>query len=240
MAAQQNVVSPEFSQFLLMVVALTMAVTPLLSIFGVWYEDRFDEKEERDQNQEFMGISDLEGHVIVAGLGRVGRVVAYMLSQEQINYVAVEANVGLARKARQEGFQVYHGDIAQVDIARAVGVERAKAVVLTMSDKVTIRKAVRMLSAHYKSLEIITRVEDYKHGKSIRKLGATKAVPETIETGLQLGGASLTNLGIAEHEIISMKENIRRNEYLLIEEVELFKGVVPNNSKVEKSEEEKE
>jgi CPA2 family monovalent cation:H+ antiporter-2 len=234
LAAKQGTIGPDLSQILLMVVAISMAVTPLLSMIGAFIEEKVDYEEELDVTQEFKGVSDLNGHVIIAGLGRVGRVVSYMLTKEQINYVAVDSNYMLVKKAREQGFPVYHGDLSKVEILRAVGAERASAVVLTMSDKLSLRKSVKAISSHYKNLQIIARVEDYRHGKGIRKLGATSAVPATIETGLQIGGALLKSLGIAEHEILANKEKMRKNEYSITEEVELFSGIIPKISKKQK------
>ena len=90
LAAAKGVISGPFSEFGLMVVAVTMAITPLLSMLGARLEDKIDSVEELDSNNEFKGITDLNDHVIVAGFGRVGRIVSYMLEKEQINYIAVE------------------------------------------------------------------------------------------------------------------------------------------------------
>ncbi len=230
-ASQQGIIEQETAQLLFMLVAITMAVTPMLSMLGVFIEDKLDIEQEVDANQEFKGVSDLNGHVIIAGFGRVGRVVAFMLSQEQINYVAVDSNYTLVKQARTRGFPVYHGELSKTDTLRAVGAERAAAVILTMDDKIDLRKAVKTVSTHYKNLEVIARVEDYREGKGIRRLGADVAVPATIETGLQLGGALLRSLGIVEHEILSTKEKMRKNDYVLVEEIELFSGILNGKPK---------
>lgn len=225
LAMKSGVINENLAQFLFMVVAISMAVTPLLSILGSRLEEHLDCIETVDSNQEFKGVSDLNGHVIIAGFGRVGRIVAYMLNQEQINYVAVDSNYALVKKGRENGFPIYHGDISRTDILKAVGVERASAVILTLDEKMSLRKAVKSIAMHYRNLEIIVRVEDYKQGKGMRKLGATSTVPSTIETGLQLGGALLKSLGIADHEIFSNKEKVRANEYRLTDEMQLFSGL---------------
>ncbi|MBS0236258.1 MAG: cation:proton antiporter [Proteobacteria bacterium] len=229
LASQQEIIGNYEAQFLLMVIAITMAVTPVLSILGGYLEDRIDSLESMDANMEFKGISDLDGHVIIAGFGRVGRVVAYMLAAERINYVAVESNAALVKKARHQGFPIYHGDLSDLDTLRSVGAQRANAAILTMDDKISLRKAVKNVAVHYKNVRIMARVEDYRHGSGIRKLGATITVPATIEIGLQLGGASLRMLGIPEHEILAMKERVRQNDYSLTHEIELFRGITQAN-----------
>ena len=225
MASSSKMIAADFAQLLLMVVAVTMAITPLFAMIGNKIEDNIDSGKDVDLNLEFKGISDLNGHIIIAGLGRVGRMVAYMLAQEQIDFIAVDSNAGLVKKARSQGFPIYHGDLSQEDTLKAVGILRASSIVLSMSDKAAVRKATRVIVKDYKkqmkNLHIIARVEDYKHGEFLKRCGATMAVPTTIETGLQLGAAVLTDAGVPEHEIISIKDKIRKNDYILTKEIEI-------------------
>jgi CPA2 family monovalent cation:H+ antiporter-2 len=223
LAASKGIIDAKTSEFMLMAVAVSMGITPLLSMIGSKIEDRLDSKEEFDSNQEFKGISDLNEHVIIAGFGRVGRIVAYMLSKEQMNYVAVESNARIVKKARQQGFPVFQGEISDNDTLQALGAKRAKAIILTMSERVTLRKTTKKVTVNYKNVRIISRAGDYKHSKDLRKLGAESAIPERIEVGLQLGGIALENLDSVKHNILSIKEEIRKNNYSKIEENELFK-----------------
>ncbi|MCE2992962.1 MAG: monovalent cation:proton antiporter-2 (CPA2) family protein [Alphaproteobacteria bacterium] len=228
MAAAQKVLEPQTAQLLLVIVAVTMAVTPLLSFLGAKLEDKIDSEEELDKNQEFKGVSDLDSHIIISGFGRVGRVIAYMLSELQFNYIAVDSNLMLVKKARALGFPVYHGDLSDLDVLRSVGAERARCVILTMSDRESIRKSIKTIYTNYRDLDIICRAEDFKHGKNLKKLGADVYVPSTIETGLQLGGSLLSTLGVVEHDILDLKALFRRNDYSFTEEIELFSGITPS------------
>lgn len=225
LALQQKLIASQDAQLMMVVVAITMAITPILSIIGSAIEDKFSTDQQMDSNLEFKGVGDLDKHIIIAGFGRVGRVVAFMLSREKINYIAVDSNISLVKRARNQGFPIYHGDPATAEILRAVGAMRANAIIFTIDDKASLRKAVKTISQNYKSMKIIARVDDYRHGLGIRKLGANITVPATIETGLQLGGASLQCLGISEAEVIRIKEQIRQNHYSIIEEMELFRGI---------------
>ncbi len=224
MAKADKIIASDFAQLLLMVVAVTMAITPLFAMIGNKIEDKIDSKKDTDLNLEFKGISDLNGHIVIAGFGRVGRMVAYMLAQEQIDFIAVDSNANLVKKAREQGFPIYHGDLSHEDTLKAVGITRAKSIVLSMSDKTAVRKTIRLIMKEYKqyikNLHIIARVEDYKHAAFIKKCGATMTVPTTIETGLQLGAAVLVDAGIPEHEIISIKDKFRKNDYILTKEIE--------------------
>ena len=227
-AAKQKIFTEELSQLLLVIVSVSMAVTPMFAILGAYIEDKVDSGEQLDKNQEFSGVSDLNSHIVISGFGRVGRVIAQMLYEENYNFIAVDSDLTLVKKARAKGFPVYHGDLGDEDVLKAVGAARAKALILTMNDKISLRKALKNIHMHYPNLEVIVRAEDFKHGRNLRKLGASATVPATIEVGLQMGGALLKNLGISDHEIMDIKERFRRNDYSFTEEVELFSGMTPS------------
>lgn len=228
LADKQDVLSDELSQLLLVVVSISMAVTPLLSVLGSHIEDWLDIGVEKDKNQEFRGVADLDSHIIISGFGRVGRVIAHMLYEQDFNYVCLDSDLMIVKKARAQGFPVYHGDLGSMEVLKAVGAERAKAIVLTMNDKISLRKAVKTIHNTYPNLEVIVRAEDFKHGKGLKKLGATIAIPSTIEIGLQIGSTLLTSLGVVEHDVMDLKERFRRNNYSFTEEIELFSGMAPS------------
>lgn len=232
LAAEQKIFSDKVSQLLLVVVSFTMAITPLIALIGRYIEDKMDANQDSAKPQEFKGVSDLSEHVIISGFGRVGRVVAKMLEVNKINYVAVDSDLQIVKKARAQGYPVYHGDLSNPDVLKAVGADRSSCAILAVTDKISLRKAVKTIYSHYKHLEIITLAEDFKHGYGLKKLGASIALPVTIETGLQLGGNLLKNLGIPEHDIFELKEQFRQNNYSFTEEIELFRGVVPNKQTV--------
>ena len=222
-AAKKGILDARIAEFMLMAVALSMGITPLLSIIGSKIEDKVDSNMEVDNNQEFKGISDLNNHVIVAGFGKVGKVVAYMLNKEQIGYIIIESNSRIVTKAKKQGFSVFQGEVSDSNILQALGIKRAKAIILTMSDKITLKKTTKKVKINYENIKIISRAEDYKVSKEMIILGANSAVPEKIEVGLQLGGAALENLDSIKHNILSIKEEIRKNNYSKIDENELFK-----------------
>lgn len=221
-AASQEIINRDLGQLLFVTVAMTMAITPILSIIGAKLENMLDSNVEEHQVNEIKNIADLRQHVILAGFGRVGRVVAYMLEQEQINYIVIDSNAALAKEARKDGFAVYHGDLSDPELLESLGMKNTLAVILSMSDKISIKKAVKAINA-CGNIPIITRAEDLRHSKSLKKLGAEMTVPTTIETGLQLGGITLKMLGTVEHAILSIKEKIRKNNYTLMEEMDIFR-----------------
>ena len=224
MLDKQQQLSDHFGQILLTAVTITMAITPLLSSMGTWAESYFDIKAETGEGEEFSGVRDLTAHVVIVGFGNIGRVVAYMLSHEGIRYVSVDASIVVAKRARKEGLSVYHGDIGKKDVMRAVALRRARAIIITVDDKSYIRKAITEISNAYPHLDIITKIDDYKSGQQLRKLGATVAIPTKVEVGLDLSEALMRNIGLQEGKILELKQSLRENNYYMVEELGLLKG----------------
>lgn len=221
-AVKEDIISLKSSELLLMTVAFTMALTPLLAVLGIKIEDSGAFHEEKTPNKEFKGISDLNNHVIISGFGRVGRIVAYMLSQKQIDYVAVDSNAVLVKKARYQGFRVFHGDLSSLETLQSVGASRANTLILTMDDRSAVSKTTKIASEEFSNLQIIARVEDYKQAKGMMRLGANTAIPEKIEVGLQLGSAILLHMYCSGHDIAALKNKIRSNNYMAVWETKLF------------------
>ena len=222
LAAAQGVINQSLSEFGLIVVAISMAITPLLSMVGARIEDCMNSIEELDLYQEFKGINDLNNHVIVAGFGRVGRIVSYILKKEQINYIVVESNLALVKRIKQLGHPIFHGEVSNNATLHALGIKRAKAVILTMSEKITLIKTTKKIVKNFKHIIVVSRAGDYKQSKEIRRIGAHSAIPERIEVGLQLGCIALKHLNIIKDNILDVKKSIRKNNYSIIDENDLF------------------
>ncbi len=221
MAAKRGILDNDFVQLMLMTVAVTMALTPILSIFGSKIEDKIDYMKgaNYEPQNDMRSISSLTDHVIIAGFGRVGRIVVKMLEQQDINYLVIDADAMVVKKARKEGFSAYHGSISDAEVLEALGANRAALIILNMSDKLAVSRAIRSINEHFPSLLIISRVEDLRHSKVVKKVGATATVPIVVEAGLQLGSVALQSLGIPDHAIASVKERTRKDNYALLEEV---------------------
>lgn len=199
---------------LLLVVTITMAFTPLIAALGLWIEKRLDKKDKMKQEDIYKDISDLSNHVIVLGFGRVGQMVARLLAAEKVNYIAMDIDPEHVAAERYKGNPVYLGDGSNLDTLKSIGAERASSVIITMSNEVTLKKVSRIISANYSSLPIIVRAKDLSTAESLYKAGAKAIVPETYETGLQLGGAVLKSVGVSEFEVSRIKNLFRAGNYI--------------------------
>lgn len=213
-----QIITKETSQILLMVVTLTMAITPALAMLGRYINKKLDNQngeptKDKNNSTQFQDIDDLNQHVVIAGFGRSGTMVSYLLSAQNVNYIVIEDDSRKVKKGRKLGFPVYHGDLSKEETIEAVRMDRAKAIIIAIPNAVYTKKAIRAIHKKYPDLPIIVRAEDLSHGRSLEKLGATTIVPEKYESGLQMAGALLTTIGTSEYEISLLKNEFRNRNY---------------------------
>jgi CPA2 family monovalent cation:H+ antiporter-2 len=223
LAAERGLLQADLAERLMLVVTMTMALTPLLSIIGQMIAQRLDKKARTDPRAVDKDIADMHNHVIIGGFGRVGKMVARLLEAEHVRYIAVDIDADKVETAREEGFPIYRGDSSHMEMLNRLGIHRATAVILTLDNEVTLRKAIRHIHQRYPSLPVILRVEDLSHLESFQESsegGVLIAVPETYETGLQLGGAVLKTVGISEFEISRIKNQFRAGNYVLAQRID--------------------
>jgi CPA2 family monovalent cation:H+ antiporter-2 len=143
------------------------------------------------------------GRTLVVGFGRVGQTVAELLREHDRPYLAVDADIDTVTAARRQGFVIRFADVARTGVIDRLDLSAAQAVVMTMDDPVQQLALTRKLRARYPALPIITRARDADHAANLYLAGATDAVPETLESSLQLAEALLIDLGVAMGPVIA-------------------------------------
>ena len=183
------------------VTAIGLTITPLLARVGQTAARRI---ERRLGNEDAESPIDPEGPgTVVIGFGRVGRLVADMLTVHEQKFLAVEADVDAAVAARRDGYPVIFGDVARPELVDRLNLGRARALILTMDDPVLTIRLTKRVRGWVPDLPIIARARDTAHAAELYKAGATDAVPETVESSLQLSEAVLVDLGIAMGPVIA-------------------------------------
>ncbi|MBN8827782.1 MAG: cation:proton antiporter [Sphingobacteriia bacterium] len=220
LAQDKGIINSEMSQTLMMVVTTTMALTPLLSVIGNWIYSKVDKKAQMNLREIQMETDDLENHVIIVGFGRVGKMVARLLEAESVHYLATDIDEQVVSEGRKDGFPVYQGDSGQLQMLETLGIARAQSVIITIKNDVTLNKSLRIIREKYPQVPIIVRSEDLKLEEKLIKTGASTVVPETYETGLQLGGAVLKSIGFSEFEVSRIKNKFRAGNYEYAKEAE--------------------
>lgn len=211
-ASAAAVIQPGTAQFWQIVTAIGLTVTPLLAKVGRRVARRVDPTPGL--------VPDVDGapRVIIVGAGRVGRLVAQMLDTHGKPYIAVDADGDIIDRSRRRGFHAVFGDASRGDTLRRLGVANALAVVLTMDEHVLAQRIVAKLRREYPDLLIVARARDVGHAAQLYRAGASHAVPETLESSLQLSEAVLVDIGVAMGPVIASIHEKRDEFRLRIEE----------------------
>ena len=151
-------------------------------------------------------------HAIVVGYGRVGKVVCSLLGQHGIEYIAADVNASAVARDRREGHLVYYGDAADPAFLEACGVREATGIIITVHSQDAIDQVVSHVRVIRPDILIVSRARDADHARHLYAIGATDAVPETIEASLQLSEAALAGLGIAMGRAIASIHD-KRDEF---------------------------
>ncbi len=199
-ALTARLISPETAAFWTVVTAVGLTITPLLARVGHDFARRIEWQQNKDAP---LDVAEGEPRTILIGFGRVGRLVADMLEAHGLAYVAIEADVDHVTMARREGRPVRFGDAARAATLDALDLASASAVVLTMDDPVQAVRLTATLRKRFPNLTIVARARDTDHAAELYRAGATDAVPETLESSLQLSEAVLVDLGVAMGPVIA-------------------------------------
>ena len=199
-AAQARLIAPADAAFWQVVTAIGLTITPILAKVGHDIARKFDDREgQPDPNIP----ATAQGRAIIAGFGRVGRLVAQMLDAHQRPYLAVDADIDAVISARRRGYDIMFGDIARPGMIEHLDLGQASALILTMDDPVQLVRTTRYARQLHPDLTIVARARDPNHAAELYRAGATDAVPETLESSLQLSEAVLVDLGVAMGPVIA-------------------------------------
>ena len=181
--------------------AIGLTITPILARIGHDMSRRIELRESDDEVQEQDATAD--PRTVVIGFGRVGRLVADMLTTHNQPYIAVEANIDAVAEGRREGYKVIFGDISRPETLDKLSLGHARALILTMDQPVLAEHIVKRVRQWIPELTIVARARDAEHAARLYKAGATDAVPETLESSLQLSEAVLVDLGVPMGPVIA-------------------------------------
>ena len=212
----------------LIVATVTMITIPGLAKLGRALAARMEAPDLGRARAEPPPTERQAGRVIVAGYGRVGRLVAEMLGRHDVPYLAIDLDAARVTEQRRLGRPVYYGDSSNPEFLRRCGLDTARALVITLDTPSAVEAALSAARAVRPDLTIVARARDARHATELYAMGVDDAVPETIEASLQLSEAVLVDVGIPMgHVIASVHE--RREEFRKV--LKRPKAEVPGEAK---------
>lgn len=209
-AGAAQIISSDTINFWQVATAIGLTITPILARVGRDMSRRIELRAPDDEARE--QVETNEARTIILGFGRVGRLVADMLRVHNQPYLAIESNVDAVTEARREGYKVVYGDVSRPDTLDKLSLGHARALILTMDHPVLAEHIVKRVRAWIPDLTIVARARDPDHAARLYKAGATDAVPETLESSLQLSEAMLVDLGVPMGPVIASIHE-KRDEY---------------------------
>jgi CPA2 family monovalent cation:H+ antiporter-2 len=200
-----------------------MVATPFLIRGAPWAARHFvrhvvrgDEPEEAGEESPAAGKVD--NHVIIAGYGMNGKNLARVLRSTRVPYVVVDLNDTMVREGREGGEPIFYGDVNNPEILDRVGVDRARMLVLAISDPMATRRAVAVARRANPGLSILVRTRYVADVDDLIALGANAVIPEEFETSVEIFSRVLHEYHVPDHVISQQEELIRSGTYRILRE----------------------
>jgi CPA2 family monovalent cation:H+ antiporter-2 len=213
-----NLISPELFNIFISSTIITMILTPFLfklapRIAGGSQKLQTGKSKQKD-------IQQMTDHVIIAGFGLNGRNLAHVLNETGIKYVVIEMNPDTVKKEKAAGENIIYGDIGNDEVLKFALINKAKILVIAISDRSTSRRALKLAKELNPNIYIVVRTRFMNETEELIKMGAAMVIPEEFETSIQIFRKVLEQYHIPLN-IIMQQVNLLRGEsykYLRTEE----------------------
>jgi monovalent cation:proton antiporter-2 (CPA2) family protein len=207
---------PETSSMLIIVIILSMTITPLLLIFN---EKVVRPIYIRRRNKQVPDVVTSTGKIIIAGFGRFGLVVGRLLLANGFKVTILDSNPANVEILRKYGFKLFYGDVTRPEMLEAAGVKEAKLLILTMAEYDEALKIAAYLKKNYPDLKIAARARDTIHEFEFYKLGVKMVQRETFNSAVELGSRSLHYLGFTKYQAHRASLTFKHHENDIMQEL---------------------
>lgn len=208
-AVTSQVLDPALGARIMLVVGLSLFITPMLARLGRAIGERQAGAAHEPPEGDQQALASARGRIVIAGFGRVGQQLAKLLGEQNIPFVAFECDAKLVSTLHAEGKPVYFGNAARPELLRHVHAQDAPAIVLTMDHPASALQAVRGIRREFPHVPLFVRSRDEKHARALRLAGASVVVPETLEASLQLSAFVLEAVGLDERLVDGIVDHER-------------------------------
>jgi len=220
---QQNVLSPGLSSTLLLIIALSMLITPLLFILYDFLSRRMT-----DSDDQVHDVVDEQGTVIIAGIGRFGQIVNRLVQTAGFSTVVIDNDLPTVQMMRKFGFKGFFGDPTRPDLLKAAGLAEARVLVVAIDSKKMANTLVAYARKTRPDLHIIARARDRVHVYELYAAGADDIVREMFDSSLRAGRYALENLGLSEFEAAEVEHAFYHHDRQSLRDLaELWQPGVP-------------
>ena len=210
----------DIQQIALTVLVLSMLIAPFIIQYSERIVVRFVASEWLMRSMQLTKIAvqsmGAEKHAILCGFGRNGQYLARFLSQEDINYVALDLDPDRVREASTGGENVVYGDAGRKEALMAAGLMRASVVIVTISDTALAEKVLHHVQEMRHDLPVVVRTADERDMERLTRAGAAEVVPEALEASLMLASHALVLVGVPINRVLKRIRQTRSKRYSLL------------------------
>jgi glutathione-regulated potassium-efflux system ancillary protein KefC len=214
-AQQAGLLGAPWDELLVLVVALSMAATPLAMAAANAISKRFHAVAPMPQDT----IEPDGARVIIAGFGRVGQIAARMLSASGIKLTVLDNDPDLIETVRKFGMKVFYGDATRLDLLHAAEADKAILLVNAIDDMESSLRLTDLVQQHFPNLKMISRARNLTHLYELRNRGVTHVERETFESALLIAHAALEQVGIDKETAARAKQMFREHNLATVEAV---------------------
>ena len=214
-ALASGILDPHTGHMLMVVIALTMVLTPFyVKLVNTRLNKKLTETNKlRKEEGAITVFEKAEGHIILAGFGRVGARVGAILNMADKHYIGIDLNQDRVKVAREQGFSVYYGDASNIKVLQAAGAAEAEMIVVAMDDPSQFNNMIPLIRQYYPNLPIYARAKDRAHCAKLTAQGVSLAISETLETSLRLAEVILSNTGLNNEDVDMVIDGFRDDYY---------------------------
>ncbi|WP_343079838.1 monovalent cation:proton antiporter-2 (CPA2) family protein [Ostreiculturibacter nitratireducens] len=198
----QRILTESLAQTVLLVIALSMLLTPLFFILHDWLAARLKEESEAPAADEI----DDQQPVIIAGVGRFGQVVNRMVTMSGFKTTVLDHSLETIQLMRKFGFKGYYGDPTRPELLAAAGLDKARVLVACLDDAEATTRLVRYARRLRPDLHIVARARDRTHVYELYQAGANDIVRELFDSSLRVARYVLENVGLSEFEAAELEK----------------------------------
>ena len=213
---QLDVLPPAVGQVVLLVIALSMLLTPLAFIVWQRLSHRMSDPASEAPKDDHI---DEKQPIIIAGIGRFGQVVNRLLELSGHRTVMLDHDLDTIRTMRRFGFKGFYGDPTRPELLHAAGLDTASVLVVALNDRSAAIKLTRYARKHRPDLFIVARARDRVHVYELYEAGADKIVRELFDSSLRAGRYVLEEMGLTEFEAAKTERTFFRMDRKAVREL---------------------
>jgi glutathione-regulated potassium-efflux system ancillary protein KefC len=187
LGVQREVLPETAAHAMTLAVAISMLSTPFLLVL----HDKVIAPRMAAKPQDRPSEAPEQGKVIVAGLGRVGQVVARLLNGAGYQPTILDDDPDHVEQSRKFGFRVFYGDATRLDLLEAAGAAHADFLIITLDDPIATTKLAQTAVKNFPELRVIARARDMNHMFELRDIGVEMVERETFQSALELSRIAL-------------------------------------------------